>query len=193
MDPATPQRNPWKPLLDFGPLLVFFLVNIKWGLLAATGALIPLCVLSLVVSWKLEGKVSRFMFYGTIAIVVFGSLTLVLRDETFIKIKVTVINVLLSAVLGIGLLRGKPLLKEMMGQDLRMTDAGWNQLTLRFALFFLSLAGLNEVLRRVLSSDSWVTFKTFGVIGATLAFTLLQTPLMRRHALEEPEGSEPAG
>jgi intracellular septation protein len=71
---------------------------------------------------------------------------------------------------------------------MRLTDAGWHLLSLRFALFFFFLAALNEVLRRVLSSDAWVNFKVFGVLGATLVFTLLQTPLIQKHALEEPEG-----
>jgi intracellular septation protein len=183
--PAPRPRNPWKPLVDFGPLAAFFLVNAKWGLIAATATLVPLSAVALAVSWRLEGRVSRFALYGTIAVVVFGVLTLVLRDETFIKIKLTVVYALLGGVLGIGLLRGKPLLAELMGEDLRLSSTGWRRLTLRFALFFFFLAGLNEVLRRVLSSDSWVTFKTFGVAGAMLAFTLAQAPLLRAHSLEE--------
>jgi len=186
--PPAPARPPWKPLLDFGPLLVFFGVNAKWGLLAATGALVPLSVVALFLSWKLEGQVSRIALYGTVAIVVFGGLTLVLRDESFIKIKVTVINALLGGVLAVGLLRKKPLLKELMGQDLRLSDEGWRVLTLRFMLFFLGMAALNEVLRRTLSTDAWVTFKTFGVIGATVVFTVLQAPLMKRFEVEEPAG-----
>ncbi|MSR63381.1 MAG: septation protein IspZ [Planctomycetes bacterium] len=186
--PTRPARPPWKPLLDFGPLLVFFGVNAKWGLLAATGTLVPLSVLALFLSWKIEGHVSRIALYGTIAIVVFGGLTLALRDESFIKIKVTVINALLGAVLGVGLLRRKPLLKELMGQDLRLTDQGWSVLTLRFMLFFFGMAALNEVLRRWLSTDAWVTFKTFGVIGATVVFTVLQAPLMKRFEVQEPAG-----
>lgn len=193
MDPAPPTPPtpppPFKTLLDFGPLVVFFLVNAKWGLLAATGALIPLSALTLFVSWRLEGRVSRLALYGTLAVVVFGGLTLALHDETFIKIKLTVINALFGAILGIGLLRKKAILKELLGSSLRMTELGWHQLTLRFTLFFFFLAGLNEVLRRVLTTDAWVSFKVFGVVGATFLFTVLQTPLLRKHALEEPEGS----
>lgn len=186
--PPGPARPPWKPLLDFGPLLVFFGVNAKWGLLAATGALVPLSVVALFLSWKLEGQVSRIALYGTVAIVVFGGLTLALRDESFIKIKVTVINALLGGVLAVGLVRKKPLLKDLMGQDLRLSDEGWRVLTLRFMLFFLGMAALNEVLRRTLSTDAWVTFKTFGVIGATVVFTVLQAPLMKRFEVQEPAG-----
>lgn len=187
MDSGTPAPapSPLKPLLDFGPLLAFFLVNAKWGLLPATAALVPLSVVALLASWKLEGQVSRIALYSTVAVVVFGGVTLALRDETFIKVKLTVINALLGGVLAVGLVRGKPLLEGLLGKDLRMTEAGWRLLTLRFALFFFFLAGLNEVLRRALSTDAWVKFKVFGVIGATFVFMLLQAPLVKKHALEE--------
>ena len=182
----APRGSKLKPLLDFGPLLVFFVVNTRWGLLAATGVLIPLSVVALVVSWKLEGRVSRVALFGTLAVLVFGGLTLALRDENFIKVKLTVLNALLGLVLGVGLLRKKSLLKALLGSSLRLTEAGWRLLTLRFSLFFLFLAGLNEVLRRTLSTDAWVSFKVFGVLGATLLFSLLQAPLISKHA-EKPE------
>src|SRR6185503_15074992 len=185
--PSTPASR-FKPLLDFGPLFVFFLVNTKWGLLPATATLVPLSVVALGVSWKLEGRVSRVALFGTLAVIVFGGLTLALRDETFIKVKLTVLNALFGLVLGVGLLRGKSLLKALLGSSLRLTDAGWRLLTLRFTLFFFFLAGLNEVLRRTLSTPDWVTFKVFGVLGATFLFTLLQTPLIQKHALQEGEG-----
>lgn len=185
--PPSPTRSRLKPLLDFGPLFVFFLVNAKWGLLAATAALVPVSVIALAVSWRLEGQVSRIALFGTLAVIVFGGLTLLRGDVTFVQVKVTVLNALFGTVLGAGLLRGKSLLKALLGSNLRLTDAGWRFLTLRFTLFFFFLAGLNEVLRRTLSQDDWVTFKVFGIIGATLVFTFLQAPLISRHALEEGE------
>jgi intracellular septation protein len=185
--PTRPRPSRWKPTLDYGPLIAFLVVNAKWGILPATATLVPLSVVALAASWKLEGRVSRIALYGTVAVILFGGLTLVLKDESFIKIKVTAINALLGGVLLVGLWRGKPLLKELLGEGLRLSDAGWHQLNLRFALFFFFLAGLNEVLRRVLSTDAWVTFKVFGVLGATVVFTILQGPLIQKHSLEEPE------
>jgi len=184
--PARPPHR-LKPLLDFGPLLVFFAVNARWGLLPATGVLVPLSVVALLASWRLEGEVSRIALFGTVAVVVFGGLTLWLRDETFIKVKLTVIYGLLGGVLAVGLLRGKLLLKDLLGRDFRMTETGWRVITQRFMLFFFALAALNEVLRRVLSSDGWVWFKFPGVVVATFVFTLLQAPLLKKHALEEHE------
>lgn len=185
--PPAPTPSRYKPVLDFGPLFVFFLVNAKWGLLPATGALIPLSIVALFVSWKLEGRVSRLALYGTLAVILFGGLTLILHDETFIKVKLTILNALLGLVLLVGLVRKKPILKELLGSGMRMTEAGWQLLTLRFALFFFFLAILNEVLRRTLSTDAWVNFKVFGVLGATLVFSFLQAPLLQKHALDDPE------
>jgi intracellular septation protein len=190
MDSGTPPptASRLKPVLDFGPLLVFFLVNAKWGLLPATATLIPLSVVALVASWKLEGQVSRVALFGTVAVIVFGGLAVAIGDETFIKVKVTALNAFFGLVLGVGLLRRKSLLKALLGTSLQLTDEGWRLLTLRFTLFFFFLAGLNEVLRRTLSSDAWVSFKVFGILGATLVFSFLQAPLISRHALEEREG-----
>src|SRR5207244_2144964 len=108
--------------------------------------------------------------FSTVAVIVFGGLTLASRNETFIKVKLTVLYTFFGLVLGAGLLRGKSLLKALLGSNLRLTDAGWRLLTLRFTLFSFFLAGLNEVLRRSLSTPAWATFKVFGVVGATLAF-----------------------
>ena len=185
---SPPPGSRFKPLLDFGPLLAFFLVNAKWGLLVATAVLIPLSVVALAVSWKIEGRVSRIALIGTLAVIVFGGLTLAMRDETFIKVKLTVLYALFGLVLGVGLLRRKSLLKALLSSSLRLTDEGWRLLTLRFTLFFFFLAGLNEVLRRMLTTDAWVSFKVFGVLGATLVFSFLQAPLISKHALEESEG-----
>jgi intracellular septation protein len=187
-DAPAPRPSRWKPLLDFGPLAAFLVVNTRWGILPATATLVPLSVVALFLSWKLEGRVSRIALYGTVAVILFGGLTLLLQDERFIKIKVTAINALLGGVLAVGLLRGKPLLKALLGEGLRLSDEGWRRLSLRFALFFFALAALNEVLRRVLSTDAWVQFKVFGVLGATLVFTFLQAPLIQKHGLEEREG-----
>lgn len=183
----SPARTRLKPWLEYGPLLVFLLVNIKWGLLPATAALVPLSVVALLVSWKLEGTVSRMALFGTIAVLVFGGFSLIFRDENLIKIKLTVIYGLLGGVLGIGLLRGKSLIREVLGAHLPLTDEGWRKLTVRFMGFCFFLALLNEVVRRQLSSDAWVNFKVFGVSGLMFVFMLAQTPMLSKHALKEPE------
>jgi intracellular septation protein len=114
---------------------------------------------------------------------VFGGLTVWLQDETFIKMKPTIVQVLFAAVLFGGLALGRPLLKPLMGAAWSMDDQGWRKLTVRFALFFLAMAALNEAVWRTQSTDFWVNFKVFGILGLTLVFAFAQTPLMRRHHL----------
>jgi intracellular septation protein len=182
-----PARTRLKPWLEYGPLLVFLVVNFRWGLLPATAVLVPLSVLALFVSWRLEGKVSRMALFTTLALLVFGGLSLVFRDENFVKIKLTVIYGLLGGVLGVGLLRGKSLIREVLGAHLPLTDEGWRKLTVRFMGLCFFLALLNEVVRRQLSSDAWVNFKVFGVSALMFVFMLAQTPMLKRHTPKEPE------
>jgi intracellular septation protein len=189
MEKSSPAPAPsrLKPLLDFGPLLVFFVVNAKWGLVAATGVLVPLSVLALAVTWRLEGRVAPLNLYGTLAVVVFGGLTVLLDDEDFVKIKLTVVYALLGGVLLVGLARGKSPIRALLGGGMRLSEVGWRRMTVNFTVFFFALAGLNEVLRRTLTSDAWAAFKVFGVPGALFVFTVLQALLLRKHVLDEPE------
>lgn len=109
-----------------------------------------------------------------------------MQDETFIKIKPTLVYLLFAALLGFGLMRGRSYLKNLMGQMLPMDDAGWLVLTRRWAVFFLFLAALNELVWRTQSTDIWVNFKVFGFVPLTFLFMLAQMPLLQRHgALDE--------
>lgn len=171
-----------KLAIDLGPLLVFFAANYKLGILYATVALMVATVAALIASRVLLGKVSTMPLVTAVLVVVFGGLTLWLQDEKFIKLKPTIINAALSAVLFAGLAFGKPLLSHVLGEALRLTHEGWRILTLRWAVFFAGMAGLNEVVWRSVSTDTWVTFKVFGLIGLTLVFAMAQMGVVRRHA-----------
>jgi len=184
-DAPPPARTKLKPWLEFGPLGVFLLVNAKWGLLPATAALVPLSLVALLLLWKLEGHVPKVTLIGTVALLVFGGLSLVLHDEELVKLKLTAIYALLGLVLAVGLARGKAPIRAVLGASLAMSDAGWRLLTARTMVFCFVLALLNEVLRRALSSDHWVYFKVFGVTGLTFVFLLAQTPLISRHATDD--------
>jgi intracellular septation protein len=185
--PSSPIRTNIKPWLEYGPLVVFLVVNFKWGLLPATAALVPLSLVALFGLWKLEGRVSRMALFGTLAVLVFGGLALVFRDENVVKIKLTVIYGLLGLVLWIGLLRGKSLIREVLGAHLPLSDEGWRKLTVRFVWLCFFVALLNEVVRRRLSSDAWVNFKVFGVTGLTFVFMVAQAPLLAKHSPKEPD------
>jgi intracellular septation protein len=116
-----------------------------------------------------------------IVVGVFGGLTLWLEDETFIKMKPTIVNALIAGVLIGGLAFGKPLLKHVLGAAWHMNEVGWRVLTGRFAAFFVLLACLNELVWRTQSTDFWVNFKVFGLIGLTFLFVLAQIPLINRY------------
>lgn len=175
---ARARSRPW---LDFGPLLLFFVANLAWGIYAATGVLVAAAALATFLAWRLERRVSPMALFTTAAVVVFGGLTLALRSERFIQLKPTILYALLAGVLLGGLFLKRPLLKTLLGEVFALSDEGWRILTLRYALFFVFLAVLNEVVRRSLSLDAWVTFKVFGVLALTLVFSLLQAPLVQRH------------
>ncbi len=184
--PAEETPPPSKLLTEFGPLLLFFGVNAWKGIFWATGAFVAATVVAVVVALRRDGKVPPMTIFTLVVVVVFGGLTLYLQNETFIKLKVTVLNVLFGAILLFGTFTGRPFLRMLMGQAFQLTERGWHLLTVRYALFFFFLAAVNEAVWRNVSTDTWVTFKVFGLMALTIVFTIVQVPLLQRHSLEEP-------
>lgn len=168
-------------VVDYGPLAVFLLAYLRGDLMAATAGLIVATAVALVLSLLVARRLPVMSLITAAVVGVFGGLTLWLEDETFIKMKPTIIQGLFAVVLLGGLAVNRPLLRPLMGASWPMDDLGWRRLTLRFALFFLAMAGLNEVVWRTQSTDLWVTFKVFGIMALTFAFVLSQLPLMQRH------------
>ncbi len=182
--PESSREPPWlRPAADYGPIAVFFLAYVLSDLLWATGALMAATAVALAMSLAVARRVPLMPLITAGVVAVFGGLTLALHDETFIKMKPTIVQVLFAAILLGGLALGRPLLKPLMGAAWSMDEQGWRKLTFRFGLFFLAMAGLNEAVWRTQSTDVWVSFKVFGILGLTLVFALAQTPLMRRHHL----------
>jgi intracellular septation protein len=189
-----PQLNPaLKLVLDLGPLLVFFAVNSRLGIFVATGAFMAAIVLALAVAYALTRHLPIMPLVTAIVVVVFGGLTLVLHDELFIKVKPTIIYVLFGGVLLAGLAFGRSLLGIVFDSVFHLTPEGWRKLTLRWALFFLTLAVLNEIVWRTQSTDVWVSFKVFGVVPLTFLFAALQYPLLQKYAAPEPSDPARAG
>lgn len=196
--------RPWLKLaIEAGPLVVFFLVNGRKGLpefrhlwlpagaepmvgqalFEATGAFMIATIIALVAGWTLERKLPVMPLVSGIFVLLFGGLTLYLADETFIKLKPTLVNCLFAAILFGGLLFGKPLLKPLFGAAVQLTDHGWRLLTIRWAVFFVVLAVLNEIVWRGFSTDFWVSFKLFGIMPLTFLFAAAQTPLFLREQI----------
>jgi intracellular septation protein len=170
-----------KPAVDYGPLAVFFASYLAMGLMAATAALIAVSLVALLLAWPLERRVPLVPLITAAIVAVFGGLTLWLQDETFIKMKPTIVQAVFALVLLGGLAFGRPLLKPLLGAVMPpMSERAWRQFTLRYALFFLAMAGLNELVWRTQSTDFWVTFKVFGLSGLTILFILAQIPFVGR-------------
>ena len=176
------QLNPLAKLaLDLGPLVLFFLANARFGIFAATGVFMVAVVIALAVSYAITRHLPVMPLVSALVVMVFGSLTLVLHDETFIKLKPTIIYLLFGAVLAGGLMFGKPLLAIVFDQMYHLTDEGWRKLTVRWMIFFFALAALNELVWRTQSTDFWVNFKVFGALPLTFGFALLQYPLLAKY------------
>jgi intracellular septation protein len=190
-DPSIPVvsarlRGPprWlQPAVDYGPLVIFFLVYVGAGLMAATAAVIAASLIGLALAWTLQRRVPLIPLLTAAVVAVFGGLTLWLQDETFIKMKPTIVQALFAAILLGGLALDRPLLKPLLGRMMPpLSDLAWRRFTLRYALFFIAMALLNEVVWRTQSTSVWVTFKVFGLSGLTFLFILTQMPFINRHA-----------
>lgn len=208
-DPSDPQRKKeevsplLKLMLELGPLVVFFFANARGAWLAshfptlaelggpifiATGLFMAATAIALATSWLLTRSLPIMPLISGVVVFVFGALTLYLQDDVFIKMKPTIVNTLFGAILLGGLLFGKSLLGYVFDSAFKLDAEGWRKLTLRWGLFFLFLAVVNEVVWRSFSTDTWVAFKVWGIMPITLLFTFSQMPLIMRHSLEEQTG-----
>ncbi len=170
-----------KTLLDFGPLLAFFVANWVGGIYWATGIFMAATLVALAITYFATGKIAKFPLFSAIFVAVFGGLTLYLHDDTFIKVKVTMVNVLFGGILIAGLAFGKTFLKDIMGEAVQLPDPAWRTLTMRWSVFFFSLAIANEFVWRNFTTNQWVNFKVFGLMGLTLLFALANAPYMAKH------------
>src|SRR5580658_3842190 len=188
-DAAPPPRKALNPILKFvlelGPLALFFAAYSRLGIFAATGVLMACVVVTLGVSYAMLKRIPVMPLVTAVIVVIFGSLTLVLHDETLIKIKPTALYLSFAGALFAGLWLKKPLLKILFDGALHVTEEGWRKLTWRWAFFFLALAVLNEFVWRTQTTDLWVKFKTFGFLPITLLFALAQAPLIMRTETKE--------
>lgn len=187
-----------KPLLEFGPVLAFFVAYLGMkgtsytiggsdydGFILVTALFVPLLLLCTAILWKLTGKISPMQIMTAVLVTVFGGLTVWLNDDRFIKMKPTLIYLIFAGILGFGLLRGQSYLRLVMQDALPMQVEGWMVLTRRFTAVFFGLAVLNEVIWRFFSTDTWVYFKTFGLTAVLFGFFMTQAPLLAKYGLEK--------
>jgi len=183
---ANKQLNPFlKFALDIGPLLLFFAANAQLGIFTATGVFMVAALTAVTMTYAITHHLAPMPMVTAVIVLVFGSLTLILHNDLFIKVKPTIIYVLFGGTLLGGLAFGKPLLGTLFDQMFTLTDEGWRKLTWRWALFFFTLAVLNEIVWRTQTTDFWVAFKVFGVVPLTFAFGALQYPLITKYHEEK--------
>ena len=193
--------SPWVKLaLELGPVLAFFVGYTRLkddvftlggndydGFVVVTAAFIPLMLASTGLLWWLSGKLSRMQVLTLVLVVVFGGLTVWLNDDAFFKMKPTIIYALFAVVLGIGLMRGQSYMAALMGEVMPMQHEGWMILTRRMAWFFAALALTNETVWRLMSTDAWVNFKTFGLTAALFVFFMAQGRLVQKYGHSTPD------
>jgi len=175
-------RKLYATILELAPLILFFVANGRWGIYWGTGVFIVATAIALPCYRMLEKRWPIMPLVGGFFVLVFGGLTIWLQDDTFIKLKPTIVNCLFGVILGGGLLLfKKPLLKPLFGAAFKLTNEGWYQLTLRWTVFFFVLAGVNEVMWRNFPTDTWIASKMFLSFPLTLAFAFFQIPLLKRY------------
>lgn len=186
---SQPAPSIAKVLLELGPLILFLVVYRRVDIFAATTVFIPLTIASLIASRYFFGRMGILPLVSAFFVIVFGGLTIWLQDETFIKIKPTLLYSLFAAVALVGLAFNWIVWKQLFGEVFRLTDKGWRKMQFRWGCFFLAMAILNEIIWRTLSTDFWVNFKVFGVLPLTFVFMLAQAPLLNRYGLVESEAN----
>lgn len=193
-----------KQVLEFGPTIAFFVLYLQIkdetytvggieysGFIVSTIVFVPILLASMGVLWMLTGKLSRIQVFTAFMVIFFGALTAWFNDERFFKMKTSIVNGLFAVILGAGLLRGKSLLKYIMGDMLPLEDEGWMKLTKRLAIGFAVLAVANEIVWRTMSTDAWVKIETFAFPIALFLYLWAQIVTLQKYVIEpDPEADE---
>jgi intracellular septation protein len=182
----TPKPRPaWLPFaIDYAPLILFFIVYKMTGVFAGTVAFMIAIIAAVLTSKIMLGRVSPMLWLSAILVVGFGALTIWFHDERFIQLKPTIIYAGLGALLLGGVALGKPLIRYILENGLDgLSDRGWMLLSRNWGLFFVAMAILNEIMRRTLTFDTWLSVKVWALIPLSLVFGVSQIPMMTREGL----------
>ena len=176
--------------LDLGPLLIFFAAFKYLGIFGATAAFMAAVLLALAIGYLMEKRLSPMPLFTAVLVLIFGGLTLYLQNEMFIKMKPTVLYGFFGAVLLGGLSVNRLFIKYVFAQAFELDERGWRKLTVRWGIFFLALAVLNETIWRSTTTATWVSFKVWGIIPLIFLFALAQTPLLLKHQRHDTGGTQ---
>ena len=195
---TTPRKiAPWvKPLLEFGPALLFLVVFMVLrnkvvtlagvdyqGFVVATMVFVPVQAIATLALWRLTGKISAMQIMTLVLVVFFGGLTAWLNDPKFLEMKPTILYLFFAAVLGLSLILRKNWLQMVLSEALPMQPEGWRILTIRLVMLFIAMAAANEFVRHSMSQSTWVYFKTFGLVIIMFGFFMANAKLFERYAL----------
>ena len=178
-------KSIFKLLIDIGPLAVFFVFYTRSDLKTAILPFMIATIIAVLFSYILEKKIPIMPTVGAVIILIFGGLTIYFDNETFFKMKPTIINFLFAGILYGGIILNKSLLRYLLGAALKLQDEGWDILTKRWIGFFIALAILNEIIWRTQTTDIWVNFKVFGILPITFIFTLTQFSTIKKYQIED--------
>jgi len=173
-----------RSVVDFAPLLLFFVAYRLFDLFAATATVMAAAVAAVGLGYWFDRKFHPVPVATAVIVLVFGGLTLYLNNETFIKMKPTMIYALFGAVLLGGLYFNKPFVKYVLGTAVILKEGSWRILSWRFGIFFLVMAVLNELIWRNFSNDIWVSYHVFGAIALTILFSMSQVPFLLKHQID---------
>jgi intracellular septation protein len=170
--------------IDLAPLLVFFAVNYVRGIFTATAAFMAAITLAVIVSLVRYRKVSALLWFSALMVLILGGLTIWLHQEWLIKMKPTFYYLFVAGLLSFGLLSGRNLLKVALGTVYPgLSDRGWRLLTRNWIVFFIVMAGANEIVWRTTSTSFWLGAKLWGFVPATILFAMANVPMLLRHGL----------
>ena len=183
-EPQFDRKQVIKLLVELGPLIAFFIAYRTLGIFWATGATMAATLLLVAVYYAMHRRLSVILTITATVVFVFGALTLWFNDPRFAYIKPTIVNLIFAGILGAGLMRGRSLLKFVLGESMQLTDQGWRTLTIRWALFFAAMAGLNEIMWRFSAESTWAYFKFPGMLILNACFAMAQMGVIHRSAVK---------
>ncbi|WP_336965057.1 inner membrane-spanning protein YciB [Sphingobium aquiterrae] len=182
-------------VLDFGPLLVFFLTykvagrmlgtgNPISAMVLGTGAFMAAIAIAVIISLIKLKRVSPMLWLSAVLILFFGSLTIYFRDQRFIQLKPTIIYIFFALMLFAGLMRRKALLKYLLQAAYDgLSEEGWLKLSRNWAWFFVAMAIANEAMRASMSFDTWLSVKVWGVTIVSFLFAAANIPMLMKHGM----------
>lgn len=172
-----------KLLLDFFPVIAFFIAYKAFDIYVATSVLIVTFLAQFLFDWRRNGKINKMHLTSLVLVLIFGGITLFLRDEKFIQWKPTVVNWLFAAAfLLTPIFTKKTLVQRLMEKTVELAPRLWAQLNLMWVVFFLLSGAANLYVVYHYDEETWVNFKLFGMLGMTFVFILLQGVWLSRKA-----------